>query len=73
MISGAKGRIKAKEIRQLYVPQYEALSREKILIWAVEHQDQIVQRYLPIQKEWIQLHRQCKSEHLLICQSSTYS
>jgi hypothetical protein len=48
MANGAKGMIKAAEIKHLSVPHYESLSIEKILGWAKQNYNSVVERYLPI-------------------------
>lgn len=56
---GAKGIVKATDLKHLYVPYlHEVLTIETVLAWAKTNHPQYVEHYFPIYKELIKFPRQ---------------
>ena len=60
MASGVKGFVKCDGMKHLYVPHYEALTLEKILVVADQHYPAVVERYFPIRRELLKFPRQVR-------------
>jgi hypothetical protein len=60
---GKKRRIKGDDVKHLVAPMYDSLSINQILIWAKANCPEVIEQYLPFEKELLRFPRQVRTLH----------
>jgi hypothetical protein len=63
---GKKRRINGDAIKHLVAPMYDSLSINRILLWAKANCPEVIDNYLPFEKELLRFPRQVRKLHFLL-------